>query len=72
MMNEVIKTALIAPVVAAALFVGVDFAMTTPDVLVSYSSNACVEVVNYSGVFFDGGNYNCENLPSKYNQVYVK
>lgn len=71
-MKQLIKTAAVASAVTFGLFVGLDFAMTTPDVLVSYSSNACTQVITYDGIFFSGGDYSCENLPSKYNHVYVK
>ena len=53
--------ALSGSVMALALF-----AVTTPDVYVSYSTNECVKVDNY------GTDYSCENLPSRYNHVWVQ
>ena len=60
----------------SGLFIGTTIAMvsavayvalTIPDVHVSYSTNDCVEVVNWSDT-----NYSCENMPNKYNHVWVK
>lgn len=42
--------------------------LTIPDVHVSHSTGNCVEVINYA----EGDNYSCENLPSKFNHVWVK
>lgn len=42
--------------------------LSIPDVHVSYSTNECVEVLNYK----EGDRYSCENLPSRYNHVWVK
>ena len=42
-----------------------------PDVWISYSTNECVQVLNYTEN--DAiENYTCNNLPSKYNYVWVK
>lgn len=42
-----------------------------PDVWISYSTNECVLVLNYTEN--DAiENYSCNNLPSKYNYVWVK
>lgn len=52
-----------------ALFVNaVENAVNMPDVYVSYSTGECVKVLNY----VEEDQYSCENLPSKYNQVWVK
>jgi hypothetical protein len=52
--------------------VAVFFALTTsldiPDVLISHSTNECVSVINYT----DEDIYSCENMPTKYNKVWVK
>ena len=64
---------LIAGLAVGAVTVAVaDYALTLPDVMVSYTTNECVSVVNYDGAFFSGGDYSCENLPSRYNHVWVK
>ena len=38
-----------------------------PDVHVSHSTNECVKVINYTEELFS-----CENMPTKYNHVWVK
>ena len=47
------------------------FVLTTsldlPDVLISHSTNECVTVINY----IDEDTYSCENMPTKYNKVWV-
>jgi len=42
--------------------------LSIPDVYASYSTQSCVEVVNY----VETDTYTCENLPSKYNHIWVK
>ena len=42
--------------------------MAMPDVWFSYSTDECVKVVNY----VEGDNYSCENMPSKFNHVWVE
>lgn len=44
------------------------WAMSLPDVWVSYSTNECVNVINY----VEGQNYSCENMPAKFNHVWVE
>ena len=58
--------------VVGGLFLFLDVAMMIPDVVVSYSTNECVEVVNYGSVIFGETDYSCENMPSRYNQVWAK
>jgi len=41
-------------------------ALNMPDVYFSYSTKECTKVVNY------GTMYTCENLPEKYNHIWVK
>lgn len=43
-------------------------AMALPDVWFSYSTDECVKVINY----VEGDNYSCENMPSKFNHVWVQ
>jgi hypothetical protein len=43
-------------------------AMSMPDVWFSYSTDECVKVINY----VEGENFSCENMPSKFNHVWVK
>ena len=56
----------------AAVALVFDYALALPDVYVSYSTQECVSVTTYQGVFFDSLKYNCENMPPKYNHVWVK
>jgi len=42
--------------------------MSLPDVWFSYSTDECVKVINY----VEGDNYSCENMPSKFNHVWVE
>jgi hypothetical protein len=42
--------------------------MSIPDVHISYSTEECVDVINYD----KDDNYSCENLPSKFNHILVK
>lgn len=43
-------------------------AMAMPDVWFSYSTDECVKVINYD----KDHNYSCENLPTKFNHVWVE
>lgn len=52
---------------AGALLYSVNDALSLPDVHVSYSTNHCVKVVNYTDSV-----YSCENMPVKYNHVWAK
>lgn len=52
--------------------VAADYALSIPDVHVSYSTNECKGVTTYQGVFFDSLGYSCENMPTKFNHVWVK
>jgi hypothetical protein len=62
----------IAIVMSVIGLVAIFFALTTsldiPDVLISHSTNECVSVINYT----DEDTYSCENMPTKYNKVWVK
>lgn len=57
---------------AACCVLLLDYIFVTADVHVSHSTGNCVGVTTYQGVFFDTGDYNCENLPEKYNHIWVK
>ena len=63
----------ISVLILSALIGGLALAMIfnitgTPDVHMSYSTGECVEVINYDERF----NYTCENLPEKYNHIWVE
>ena len=66
-MNKFITTLCIGVSIATISSAIAYVALTIPDVHVSYSTNDCVEVVNWSDT-----NYSCENMPKKYNHVWVK
>lgn len=61
---------------AAATFVGsfalLDYALSIPDVHFSYTTNECVQVLNYPSTLFGTTAFSCENMPSKFNHVWVK
>jgi len=42
--------------------------LSIPDVMVSYSTDQCVKVINY----VEGDKYSCENLPTKFNHIWVE
>jgi len=62
----------ISIIIVCSLIIGLAWAMTSaaqmPDVYVSHSTGECVKVINYDERF----DYTCENLPEKYNHVWVK
>lgn len=47
---------------------GLHLGFTIPEVQMSHSTGECVKVINYK----ERDNYTCENLPSRYNHVWVK
>ena len=55
-------------ILAGSAFYAFTFAMDLPDVKFSYSTDECVEVINYNS----DDKYSCENLPTKFNHVWVK
>ena len=66
------KNLLIGAAFGAVLFVGTDYALSIPSVKMSYTTDACVEVENYPSVLFGTTEYSCENMPNKFNHVWVK
>lgn len=46
----------------------INLALMIPDVQFSYSNDVCVKVINYN----PDDNYSCENLPEKFNHVWVE
>lgn len=59
-------------IIVAVFFAFLDYAGAIPDVLFSHTSGECVQVQNYSAILFENPIYTCENLPTKYNRVWVK
>lgn len=61
-------TLIFIALVFVATFFMLDKMFSIPDVHFSYSTDECVKVLNYT----EGDNYSCENLPSKFNHVWVQ
>lgn len=57
----------IAALCGGAVYLWLD-ALSMPDVWFSYSTDECVKVINYE----KEDKYSCENLPKKFNHVWVK
>ena len=57
---------------AGAVFAFTDYAMSIPDVHVSYETRNCVQVQNYPSTLFGTTNYSCESMPTKFNHVWVQ
>jgi len=55
-------------VALVAMFFALTTSLDIPDVLISHSTNECVSVINYT----DEDIYSCENMPTKYNKIWVK
>jgi hypothetical protein len=72
MLSKSLIDFIIAVSVGAVIGIGigavVKTALDTPDVWFSYSTDECVKVINY----VEGENYSCENMPSKFNHVWVE
>jgi hypothetical protein len=67
MKDKILVTLMVAVSLFVLMFVFAK-AASIPDVHVSYSTDECVKVINY----VEGENYSCENLPSKFNHVWVQ
>ena len=67
-----IKNIIFGSVVGLAAFVVLDYATSIPSVMMSYSTNSCVEVWNYPSVLFGTSEYSCSSMPDKFNWVWVK
>lgn len=66
-LNEVFIS-IVAIIVVMVYSNALSNALDLPDVHVSNSTQECVGVVNYA----EGDDYSCQNLPTKYNHVWVK
>ena len=67
-MKDILKTVGSIIIISSIFVLGVSFYSAIPDVLVSHSTGECVTVLNYT----DEHTYSCENMPSKYNMIWVK
>lgn len=65
---DVISYAIVFGMLGSLVYFMLDGAISLPDVHVSHSTGECVEVINWD----PEDNYSCEELPSKYNHVWVK
>ena len=66
MFESIMKGILIGSVAVAGMAAIVS-TTDIPDVHFSYSTDKCVEVINYTDE-----TYSCENLPAKFNHVWVQ
>ena len=66
--TEYVSAALFIAILSVGFFYAVSVTANMPDVHVSHSTGECVEVINYDERF----DYTCENLPDKYNHVWVE
>ena len=66
MKSVLINGILLVSMVSLAV-IGVNSAMSVPDMHVSHSTGECVKVINYSDT-----DYSCELQPQKYNHIWVK
>ena len=67
-----IKNIALAAVFGVGVFALLDYATSIPSVKMSYATNTCVEVENYPSTMFGTTAYNCENMPAKFNHVWVQ
>ena len=63
-----IKTVGAFVIVTCTFAFAFSFYAAIPDVHISHSTDECVTVINYT----DEDIYSCENMPTKYNKVWVK
>jgi len=71
-MVKTVQMTIGAVVAVGAMFLVADYALSIPNVHVDYASKECVSVENFPGVVFNKDDaYTCENMPSKFNQVWV-
>lgn len=73
MLSNLEKFKCVAAGLAAAIFLSlflnaIEEALDRPDVHTSNSTGECVRVLNY----VEDHKFTCEDLPSKYNKVWVK
>jgi hypothetical protein len=71
-MKSVIMYIVSIVVVVASFLLIIDYSSTVPDVLFSHSTGKCVQVQSYPAILFENPTYTCENLPTKYNHIWVK
>jgi len=67
-----IKNLFIGVAFGFGMFVVADYAFSIPSVKMSYTTDTCVEVENYPSALFGTTEYSCENMPTKFNHVWVQ
>ena len=67
-MKNILVNSIAFLAIGAGAAYALNFALSIPDVKFSYSTDECVEVINYT----DADKYSCENLPTKFNHIWVK
>ena len=72
MIKQIFKATLAGAVFFSGSLVAMDYAFSMPEVYKSYSSRECVKVETYPGLLFGQEQFSCENLPSRYDLVWVK
>ena len=65
--HDYLVTGFLGFLILISLGIVINLSAKTPDVHISHSTNECVKVINYGDT-----NYTCDNLPSKYNHVWVQ
>ena len=66
--KDKVKAVVIGTLAGAIFGVTANAVLDIPDVYWSNNTNECVSVKNYA----NGDSYTCNNLPSKYNKVWVQ
>jgi hypothetical protein len=72
MIKQTVTAAMGAVAITAGFFLVMDYAFSIPEVHKSYSTNQCLRVETFPGVFFGHEFASCERLPSKYDLVWHK
>ena len=72
MIKNFIKVTAAGAVFFSGSLLAMDYAFSMPEVYKSYSSRECVKVETYPGLLFGQEQFSCENLPSKYDLVWVE
>lgn len=67
-MKNILVNSIVFFAIAAAAAYALNMALSIPDVMFSYSTKECVEVINYT----DSDNFSCENLPAKFNHIWTE
>ena len=63
-----VKNTIFFAIVLGLMIFALNFVMNIPDVHKSYSSGECIKVINYNKL----DSYTCEDMPERYDVVWVK